>query len=163
MILISSSFIYVSLWIKHQIDSNNLLSNLNESYNIKNKKLDSKEYSYSDSEKINILYYNTFTWSLKTSETLNFWFLNSNTWSFVINNWWPIYYEVYSWSTIFDSWVINDNKNISLTWSMIVKNLWWFSNFSISFSNTWIIFPYNYYQIEKTVWWTTIVKEFWKY
>jgi hypothetical protein len=163
MILISSSFIYVSIWIKHQIDSNNFLSDLNTNYNVKNEKFDAWEYSYSDSEKISILYYKSFTWSLKASENLNFSFLNSNSWTLSINNWWPLYFEVYSWSTVYDSWVINDNKSLTLTWNLSLKNLWWFSNFSIFFSNTWIIFPYNYYQIEKTVWWTTVIKEFWKY
>lgn len=165
VLFVATTFIYITTWVNLQIQDNDNISNSALSYTSKNYKPSTQENSYSSSEKFKIQYFDSFVWSLKSSETLVFKFNNSNTWSFLINYWWPIYFETYSWSTIFNSWIINSSlSSLSLTWNLSLKNLWGFTNFTLSFSSwTWIIFPYNYYQITKTIWWKSLVKEFWEY
>lgn len=158
MMFITSTFIYVSLQIKNQISSTDDVKNNIISYFNKESKLDQKEVVYSDNESLELLYFDNFiTWLKKDEEIVFSW--TTNTWTLTINTWWPIYYNTSS-----SSWIITSSWSIAFNWNLNIKNLWWFTNFSVYFAtSSWLVLPYNYYKINKTIWSTILTKEFWKY
>lgn len=163
MIFISSAFIFVSVWIKNQIFNNKNIQNLLETYSLKDKKIESKITNIWENEDLELSYFDNFIWWLKQWEELDFSFLTSNTWSFNISSWWPVYYKVFSGSLVYSSGTIFSSANIILNWDLYLKNLWWFTNFSVDFSSSsWIVFPYNYYKITKNIWWVNILKDAWE-
>lgn len=158
---------FISTQIKKSIESNNSKL-LNINWN--NKKLD---YSFSNSmldlgnnQKIQKIFYDSFSWSLKENQNINFWFSWANSIDLKVVNW-NLYYEVFdSADVVYDSWIVNNSsKNITITWTwkLILDNLAWYTSYNISISSpNLIVFPYNYYQILQNIWWNYLLKEFWK-
>lgn len=164
VVFISFSFLYMSSDILRIIKNNDFIKQQSLSYINRNKTLTWTDIEIGNWDVMNLVYLNSFTWTLAYSWTTNFSFLSTNTWSFLINSWWPIYYKTYTWSTIYSSWYIFTWATLSLSWNLYLENFWWFTKYNINFSSSsWVTFPYNYYKIEKSIWWTNILKEFGKY
>jgi hypothetical protein len=100
---------------------------------------------------------------LANNDEVNLSFLASNTWSITLINGWPIYFKVFSWSTIYSSWLVSDN--IYDIWlyantSLYIKNIWGLARFDLEFySNSWVLYPYNYMFLKKNIWWNDIIKQ----
>lgn len=120
----------------------------------------------------------TSTYMLASWENLKFSFswIVDFTWSIQIKEWWPLFFEVisYSWadyskeSVLSSSWLISDNLNKLFTWYLTsaydradinLKNLWWFSSFSLDLNKTpmWT-WTTKKYRITKTIWWKEVEK-----
>jgi hypothetical protein len=115
----------------------------------------------------NVILETKFFWNfslmLASGKDVNLSFSSFNTWNIIVDNWWPVFYKVYSWSIVYSSWLITDSKYdipVQSGSELSLENLWWLAKINLSFdSNTWVIYPYNYLIIKKNIWWIYITKE----
>lgn len=164
MVFISFSFLYMSSDVLKIINDSDFIKWQSLSYINRNKEMTWSNVDIGNWDVMNLYFLNSFSWALRQREITNFSFLNPDSWTLTLASWWPIYFKTFTWSTIYDSWMVYTWKTISLSWNLSLENFWWFTNYSLSFtSNTWVILPYNYYKIEKTIWWTKLLKEFGRY
>lgn len=163
VVFISFSFLYISSWIKSWIEINkkNIL-NLQSSNSLENLGLSVKNYSFENNESLEVKYFLNYNYTLRQKEIINLSFLSNNTWSLNINNGGPLFYKVYTWTTIYSSWFVDYSQSdivLPASYSMSLENLWWLAGFSLDFnSNTWVVYPSNYLTINKNIWWTNLMK-----
>lgn len=115
-------------------------------------------------------------YTLKNEENLIFSFSGniSFSWSIKLKSWWPIYYEItsFSWSnnleySLVNSWIISQINSWTLfiwyLWNdydrsdLTVSNLWWLSSFLINSTQDyyWVS---KTYKVLKNIWWKNIEK-----
>ena len=147
-LIILLTFTNISSKINKNLRNNSLF---NEELNIQNE-INSKIKIWTSSTLLNndkLIFEenNSYTWSLKTSETTEIKFNTNSTATINIINWWPIYFNTQT-----SSWIININKYINtFSWSIYLKNLWWYTKYNIASSNTFIT-KTKKYKILKTIW-----------
>lgn len=164
VIYISFSFLYISNWISKNLDKNKQkISSLQSNSMLDNFNFDSKSFTLLNNERWENKFFGSFESNLKKDETMIFSFLPWNTGSIIIQDGGPIFYKVYTGSTMYSSWLIIDqtydipfHSNSDLS----IENLWWLSKISLEFdSNIWITYPYNYLNIKKNIWWSEFIKK----
>lgn len=164
VIYISFSFLYISNWISKNLDKNKQkISGLQSNSIVDNFNFDSKTLILLNNERWENKFFGNFESNLKKDQIMIFSFLPWNTGSIIIEKGWPIFYKVYTGSTIYSSWFIMDqtydipfHSNSYLS----IENLWGLSKISLEFdSNIWIDYPYNYLNIKKNIWWTELMQE----
>lgn len=167
VIFISFSFLYISNQIGKEIERNNkkiLESQVNSV--LDNFDFSSKILSLSDNETLEVNFFWNFSSILASNEEINLSFSSSNTWSITIMNWWPIYYKVFTWSIVYSSWLVIDNKYdiwIYTGTNLTLTNLWWLSKVNLEFDSiNWIKYPYNYISVKKNIWWSDLIKQVFK-
>lgn len=145
VVFLSFSFIYISVKIQNQIQSNtqNALS----------------------SSQNNIITQDLFEqntdWVLKDTENLTFQFANTQSWIISIVYGWPIEYQISSWGVVSSEWYIFDKTSVvPIQWELLLKNIWWLTKVKVnadSFSG--VTFPYLYEKTKVTIWGKEFVSE----
>ena len=159
---ISISFISISSKINKNIKSNHSL--INKFDNLKNienkiKNNDFGNEKFPEKEEITFYQNKIFTWSLKNNETSQIKYAQSSNFDITILSGWPIFYTT-SWS-LSSSWIIDTNLWItSLSWTLDITNLWWYSKVNITSDNTFFP-PEITYKVTKKIWNKEIIKNFW--
>lgn len=164
VIFVSFSFLYISNQISIGIDKNKQkiswaqISSILDNFNF-----DSKILNLNNNENLEVKFFWNFSSMLWLNKSLEFSFSVPNIWSITIDNWWPVFYKVYTWSVIYSSWLVIDNQYdipIQANSKLLLENLWWLAKVDLDFdSNTWVTYPYNYLNIKKSIWWIDITKE----
>jgi hypothetical protein len=150
------------------------------------------EELFNKNDKINDLVNKNLEWDITNTEKItkidNYYTLNNNenntltfswnsdfTWSIYLKNWWPLYYEIfsYSWASPsstnnYSTWLIYSWDMKNFTWylyspydrvDLSLKNLWWYSSFvfksSLDLVWTWIN---DKFTVTKNIWWTDVEK-----
>jgi len=178
-LIIAISFISISSKINKNIKNNISLESELKTNSMIKQKLNSKDFSAETiwDKKIVFDDYNYIDLALEKEKntTINFSWTNSGSLEISIKNWWPIFYEFlsFSWSNnsikeITSSWIINNNKSFTWwlsekydKWKLEIKNLWWFTNFSLRSSiNLWL--KYKNYKIIQKIWNKKVIEKKWK-
>lgn len=168
------SFVVISTKVNQNIKLNSFLEeffNNNDKINdLVNKNL---EWDITDTEKITKID-NFYTLNNNENNTLTFSWNTDFTWSISLKNWWPLYYEIfsYSWTSIdltsYSTWILYDSIIKNFTWilntsynraELSFKNLWWFSSFvfksSLDLAWTWVN---DKFKVTRNIWWMDIEK-----
>jgi len=174
-LVISIAFISISSKLYKNIKLNNYL---NSSINKKNILAEKITQSWWLIEKDEFLTFEQNSYIINKEEEFDIIFeWNSNfSGRITLTNWWPIVYEVksYSWAdnsyyNITSSWIITEKKANNFDWTLNnsydkvnlkIKNLGWISKVIFETNNdnfywTWIT---KKYKIEKKIWWKYIEK-----
>lgn len=174
-LVVTLSFVLISAKVNQNIRLNNFMEEFididNKINNLTNSGL---EWDISDSETLNII---EPIYNIKQNDNLVFSFSwNTDfTWSIKLKNWWPLYFENYSYSwsysdlinlystgLIYEWNILNFTWNLNSTYDRVelsFKNLWWFSSFvfksSIDMIWTWI---HDRFKVTRNIWWIDIEK-----
>jgi hypothetical protein len=147
---------------------------LNKDDKINNLVNSSLDWDITKTEKITKID-NYYTLSNNENNTLTFSWKTDFIWSIKLKNWWPLYFEIfsYSWTSIdltsnFSTWILYDSIIKNFTWylnswydraELSFKNLWWFSSFvfksSLNSIWTWVN---DTFKVIKNIWWMKIEK-----
>jgi hypothetical protein len=132
------------------------------------------EWDITDTEKITKID-NFYTINNNENNTLTFSWNSDFTWTINLKIWWPIYYEIfsYSWTSTSSTsgsttWLIYSWDMKNFTWyldssydrvALSLKNLWWYSSFifnsSLDLEWTWIN---DKFTVTKNIWWMEVEK-----
>jgi len=161
-LILSISFVSISSKINQNIrDNQKYISKNTNNYliqdKIKNKDYTNETFTLSN-EKIIFMQNKDYSWSLKKSENIKIKFEQITDISINIIEGWPISY-ITSW-TLTSSWLIISSSSLSLSGSIILTNLAWYTVYNI-ISNNNIIAPFTKYKIIKTIWNKDILKTRW--
>jgi len=161
-LILSISFVNISSKINQNIrDNQKYISKNTNNYSVQDK-IQKKDYSNetfaSNNEKIIFMQNKDYSWSLKKSENIKIKFEQITDISINITEGWPISY-ITSW-TLTSSWLIISSSSLSLSGSIILTNLAWYTIYNI-ISNNNIIAPFTKYKIIKTIWNKDILKTSW--
>lgn len=114
-------------------------------------------------ESYEMQFFEWFKTLLKTSQEIEFHFLASNTGSIILQTGWPVYFKIYTWSTVSYSGIVLDQVydfSIPSDRKLHIQNLWWSASVIFEFeSNSWVVYPYNYINVKQSVWWNDIFKK----
>ncbi|MDD5769706.1 MAG: hypothetical protein PHE25_01955 [Candidatus Gracilibacteria bacterium] len=163
VVFISFSFLYISSGIKSGIEINkkNIL-NLQSSNSLENLGLSVKNYSFENNESLEVKYFLNYNYTLRQKEIINLSFLSNNTGSLNINNGGPLFYKVYTGTTIYSSGFVDYSQSdivLPASYSMSLENLGGLAGFSLDFnSNTGVVYPSNYLTINKNIGGTNLMK-----
>lgn len=173
------SFISISFKINKTIKNNMTIEKNIKINSLINQKIKSKDFINENIWNKKIIFENNkfFTWSLEKNKNINLNLSWVNKWKFDLKilNWWPLYYEFLSYS-----WAVNSAKQITASWivytsssfnwelnnkfdkaKLEIKNLWWFTNFTLSWSINFL-WEYKKYKIIKKIWNKEIIEKSWE-
>ena len=166
-IIVSISFISISSKI-----SKNLQKNNNSNENITNEVLKDKIIN-KDFESIALDNWDKLIFesnkdikkSLKENQSYKIFFEQATNIDLYILNWWPIYYKYFDdIGNLSSTWIVKSYKNIDLSyvsWSLIINNLWWITDFYMSWSQDFIAQEKSYLIIKK-IWNKEFIKTNWE-
>lgn len=145
VVFLSFSFIYISLKIQNQIQSNTNTS----------------LFSWQDNIVTQDLVEQNTDWILKDTQNLTFQFKNTQSGIISIVYGWPIEYQISSWGVVSSEWYIFDKTSvIPIQWKLLLKNIGWITKVKVnadSFSG--VTFPYSYEKSSITIWGKEFVSE----
>lgn len=156
-IIISTTFIWISIKINQNLNENNeLQKEIQTKNNIKNI-INKKEY-------INTTLDNWEKIIFDSKRDINIWLKKDENIlvkideNIIINiiNWWPVFYSIWT-----SSWIVNNNSEINTSWNINIKNLWWYTKLQLT-SNKDLVTKYQKYKIVKTIWNKEVIKTTWK-
>ena len=166
-IIVSISFISISSKISKNLQKNNS-SNINTTNEVLKNKIINKDFESIVLENWDKLIFESakhIKKSLKENQNYKIIFKQATNIDLYILNWWPISYKYFdSDSNLSLSWIIKNYKNIdlnSITWSLILNNLWWITNFFMSWSQDFIA-QEKKYTIIKKIWNKDFIKTSWE-
>lgn len=162
MMTITSSFLYISLQISKAIEKNKTTMQTHyEQVAFDNISFwTSKKVSIWENEYVEYAYLNTYENTLGWQDSKTISFTLDNTGSLDIVSGWPIYYKVFSGSTVYNSGLcITNMNNIPIKGNIQLQNLWWLTQFSLELETaSGIVFPDNYYKRIKNIGWTDLIQ-----
>lgn len=145
VVFLSFSFIYISLNIQNQIQSNTKNSLLNSQNNVITQDL--KEQNTD--------------WVLTTEKNLTFQFENTQSWIISILYGGPVEYQISSGWIISHQWYVFDKTSIlPIHWELLLKNIGWLTKIKVNAESfSWVTFPYTYEKSKINIWWKEFVNE----
>ncbi len=174
-LMVSLSFVIISAKVNQNIRLNNFMEEfLNKDDKLNDLVNSTLEWDISDNETLTKID-NLYTINNKENLVLSFSWKTDFTWSIKLKSWWPLYYEIFSFSWAstnltndYSTWILSDSTIKNFTWylntsydraELTLKNLWWYSTFVFESSlETMWTWTSKKFTITRNIWWMDIEK-----
>ena len=166
-VIVSISFISISSKISKNLQKNNAYVDNVTNETLKNKIInnDFESIVLENWDKLIFESDKYIKKSLKESQTYNIIFEQATNIDLYVLNWWPLSYKYFdSDNNLSLTWIVKNYKNINLnstTWSLILNNLWWITDFYMSWSQDFVAQEKKYMIINK-IWNKEFIKTSWE-